>query len=63
MSAVDLADEEPINTIPLKGVRKVIADRMLSSVQSTAQLTLNASADARAILRYRKVAKNERGCL
>ena len=35
--------------IPVKGVRKVIADRMLQSLQTTAQLTLHASADARAL--------------
>ena len=31
------------------GVRKVIAERMLASLQTTAQLTLNTSADARAL--------------
>ena len=46
------ADE--VETIPVKGVRRVIAERMLASLQTTAQLTLNASADARAILAYRK---------
>ncbi len=45
---------EEIETIPLRGIRKVIAERMLDSLQTTAQLTLNASADARAILAYRK---------
>ncbi len=40
--------------IPLKGMRKVIASRMLESLQTTAQLTLNAYADARALLAYRK---------
>ena len=38
-----------VEAIPLKGVRKVIAQRMLASLQSTAQLTLNATADARAL--------------
>jgi pyruvate dehydrogenase E2 component (dihydrolipoamide acetyltransferase) len=46
------ADE--VEVIPLKGVRKVIASRMLESVQTTAQLTLNVSADARAIQAYRQ---------
>jgi pyruvate dehydrogenase E2 component (dihydrolipoamide acetyltransferase) len=46
------ADEGEI--IPVKGIRKVIATRMLESVQSTAQLTLNASADARGLLAYRR---------
>ena len=40
--------------IPVKGVRKVIAERMLQSLQTTAQLTLNASADARALQALRK---------
>jgi pyruvate dehydrogenase E2 component (dihydrolipoamide acetyltransferase) len=50
--------EDKVQTIPLKGVRKVIAERMLSSLQTTAQLTLNASADARAVLAYRQRLKN-----
>lgn len=49
------ADE--VEVIPLKGVRKLIAARMLESLQTTAQLTLNASADARALLAYRQQLK------
>ncbi|MEA3335937.1 MAG: dihydrolipoamide acetyltransferase family protein [Chloroflexota bacterium] len=45
---------DDIEIIQLKGMRKLIAERMLSSLQTTAQLTLNASADARTILDYRK---------
>ena len=56
-ATVDQAAEE-VQTIPLKGVRKVIAARMLDSLQTTAQLTLNASADARAALAYRKQLKH-----
>jgi pyruvate dehydrogenase E2 component (dihydrolipoamide acetyltransferase) len=41
-------------TIPIRGTRKVIAERMLHSLQSTAQLTLHSSADARALLTLRK---------
>ena len=52
--AVGATSEDEIKLIPVKGVRKLIAERMLSSLQSTAQLTLNASADARALLAYRK---------
>jgi pyruvate dehydrogenase E2 component (dihydrolipoamide acetyltransferase) len=48
------AEVEEVETIPLKGARKVIAARMLESLQTTAQLTLNASADARALLAYRE---------
>lgn len=39
--------------IPVQGVRRVIATRMLESMQTTAQLTLNAAADARVLLAYR----------
>lgn len=46
--------EEEVRTLPVKGIRKVIATRMLNSLQTTAQLTLNASADARSVLAYRK---------
>lgn len=49
------ADE--VEIIPVKGVRKIIAERMLNSMQTTAQLTLNASADARSVLDYRKQLK------
>lgn len=42
---------------PVKGVRKVVASRMMASLQNTAQLTLNASADARSILGFRKKCK------
>ncbi len=44
--------------IPVAGIRKIIAGRMLASLQSTAQLTLNSSADASALLAYRKRLKN-----
>lgn len=48
---------DPVHTIAVKGVRKLIAERMLHSLQSTAQLTLDASADARALLAARKLLK------
>ncbi len=48
------AEPDAVEVIPVRGVRKVIAERMFDSVHSTAQLTLNASADARALLEYRK---------
>ena len=50
--------EAEVRTIPVKGIRKVIAARMLNSLQTTAQLTLNASADARTLLAYRKRLKD-----
>jgi pyruvate dehydrogenase E2 component (dihydrolipoamide acetyltransferase) len=45
---------DSIEVIPLKGARKVIAARMLESLQTTAQLTLNSSADARTLQAFRK---------
>lgn len=49
---------DEIIKIPVQGVRKVIAERILLSLQTTAQLTLNTSADARTLLAYRKRLKN-----
>lgn len=43
-----------VETVQIKGVRKLIAERMHASLASTAQLTMDASADARQILGYRK---------
>ncbi|WP_314975494.1 dihydrolipoamide acetyltransferase family protein [Actinomyces bouchesdurhonensis] len=43
---------------PLKGVRKVVAKRMMESLTSTAQLTLNTTANAAGILAMRKRVKN-----
>jgi pyruvate dehydrogenase E2 component (dihydrolipoamide acetyltransferase) len=48
----------PIKEIPVKGVRQLITERMLKSLQSTAQLTLNTSADASSLLSYRKWLKS-----
>lgn len=52
-----VCNEDEVEVIPLKGVRKVIAKRMLESLQTTAQLTLFASAEASALLTYRKLLK------
>ena len=52
--AAPTVDPAEVKTVPVQGVRKVIVERMLRSLQTTAQLTLNASADARALLAYRK---------
>ncbi len=45
---------DQITEVPVKGIRKLIADRMHDSLASTAQLTLNMSADATAALGFRK---------
>lgn len=52
--------EPNVEVVKVTGVRKVIAQRMLASLQTTAQLTLNASADARGLqaLRARFKASN-----
>jgi len=44
----------PVKEVPVKGVRKIIASRMLESLQTTAQVTISASADASKLLAYRK---------
>ena len=46
-----------VKEIPVEGVRKIISERMLMSLQSTAQLTLNASADASNLLACRESLK------
>lgn len=45
-------------TAPLRGVRKVVATRMMESLTTTAQLTLNTTANAAGILAMRKKVKN-----
>ena len=47
-----------VTEIPFKGIRKLIGERMLESLSQRAQLTLNASADARAMMAFRKRLKN-----
>lgn len=48
----------PLKEIPVEGVRKIISERMLTSLQSTAQLTLNTSADVSNLLACRKSLKS-----
>jgi len=50
--------ENVIREEPIKGMRKIIADRMLESLQKSAQLTLNSSADATALLSLREIFKS-----
>jgi pyruvate dehydrogenase E2 component (dihydrolipoamide acetyltransferase) len=47
-----------LKEIAVKGVRKLVAGRMLASMQTTAQLTMHTSADARAILAARQQFKS-----
>lgn len=44
--------------VPVKGVRKIIAERMYASLQNSAQLTHHTSVDARAIMACRKQCKS-----
>jgi pyruvate dehydrogenase E2 component (dihydrolipoamide acetyltransferase) len=48
----------PVKEITVEGVRKIISERMLTSLQSTAQLTLNTSVDASNLLACRKSLKS-----
>jgi len=48
----------PVKEISVEGVRKIISERMLKSLQSTAQLTLNTSADASNLLACRESLKS-----
>ncbi len=50
--------EDVIREEPIKGVRKIISERMLDSLRNSAQLTLNSSADAEALLSLRETFKN-----
>ena len=51
-------EPEAVQRIPLRGARRVNARRMLESLQTTAQLTLHAPADARALLTLRRRLKS-----
>ncbi len=53
-----LQEGDILEVIPVKGTRKIISQRMLASMQTTAQLTLNAFADARPLMAYRQRLKN-----
>ena len=48
------AADDDVQVAPLKGVRKLIAERMLASIRDSAQLTLNTSASAVNLLTVRK---------
>ncbi|NWF68250.1 MAG: 2-oxo acid dehydrogenase subunit E2 [Chloroflexi bacterium] len=55
--------EDEVESIPITGMRKLIAERMLHSAQSSAQFTLSAFADARALMNYRAKLKDSRESL
>jgi pyruvate dehydrogenase E2 component (dihydrolipoamide acetyltransferase) len=53
------SDEVQRPVIPLTGKRGVIARRMLESVQSMAQLTLNTDANVSALVKHRETLRNQ----
>lgn len=61
-TAAALAPDEVTET-PLKGVRKVIAERMMNSLASSAQLSYHSSANAEGLLAMRKKLKNSDAAL
>lgn len=48
-----MTGEPDVEVVPLKGVRRVIAQRMLQSLQSSAQLTYHAEADVTGLMAWR----------
>ena len=52
-AAPEPAAPEQVESIPVKGVRKLISERMRQSLLDTAQLTMHATADAEALVAYR----------
>lgn len=53
LGTADLAFPGPYVDTPIKSTRKIIADRMMHSLHSSAQLTLNSSAPAGRLLALR----------
>lgn len=47
----------PPTEVPYRGIRKIIGDRMLSSLMNHAQMTMNLSADATSLMAHRKTFK------
>lgn len=56
--ATETAYPGPFTDTPIKSIRKIIADRMMHSLQSSAQLTLSTSAPAEKMLAVRARFKN-----
>jgi pyruvate dehydrogenase E2 component (dihydrolipoamide acetyltransferase) len=54
LSRGELADAGIIETIPIRGVRAVIAERMAQSAATAAHVTLNSEADATALVELRR---------
>ena len=58
-TVVGIAGEGAVTETPIKGIRKIIADRMIGSLSESAQFTLNASACAVQLQELRKWLKNK----
>ncbi len=58
LQTAEIVSGSGIKEIPVKGVRKIISGLMLKSITTTAQLTLNSSANAENLLTLRKRLKN-----
>ena len=54
-----ISDEGKVTETPIKGIRKIIADRMIASLSESAQLSLNASANAVQLQQLRKWLKSK----
>lgn len=55
--ATPAAVEDTVTEVKLSNMRKIIGSRMMQSLLQSAQLTMNAYADATALMAYRKQAK------
>ena len=52
-AGVEAVAPDQVESVPVTGVRRLISERMRQSLLDTAQLTMNASADAEALVAYR----------
>ena len=52
-------EEKPVQSIPLAGMRKAIADNMYASLQNTAQLTVFTEVDVTGMVRFRDLVQEE----
>jgi len=57
----EIMSKEPLETIPIQGVRRVIFDNMAQSLSQSAQLTLHTEGSAESLVALRKRLK-EKGC-
>ena len=52
-AGVEAVAPDQVESVPVTGMRRLISERMRQSLLDTAQLTMNASADAEALVAYR----------